>query len=93
MDYYFIVFFESWTDKRNKVKIKISYDNISIKGGCLVIFNNILKRDDVLDAIDYSKRVVLCCIGRHPMRFELKFHSQNDGFFYFSFRREIESDS
>ena len=50
-------------------------------------------RDDVLDAIDYSERALLCCIGEYPMRFELEISYQEDGFFYFNFRREIESDS
>lgn len=91
--YYFVVYFESWTDKKNKVKIKVSYNNIFIRGGYIVIFNNILKRDDVLDAIDYTEKALLCCIGEDPMRFELDISCQHDGFFYFNFCREIESDS
>lgn len=91
--YYFVVYFDSYFDSKNKVKIKIGSENIFVRSGKIAIFSLSLMRDDVLDAIDYSERALLCCIGEYPMRFELEISYQEDGFFYFNFRREIESDS
>lgn len=91
--YYFVVFFESYFDSKNKVKLKIGSENIFVRSGKIAIFSLSLMREDVLDAIDYSERVVFCCIGDYAMRFELEIESQHDGFFYFHFVKEIESDS
>lgn len=64
---YFVIFFESWMDSRNKVKVKINKDNVAIEGGNLRIFNTIFLRDDVLDSIDYTELAVFCYMGKHPL--------------------------
>lgn len=86
---YFVIFFESWMDSRNKVKVKINNDNVVIEGGNLRIFNTIFLRDDVLDSIDYTEFAVFCYMGKHPLRFELEIDSQHNGFFYLKFRNQM----
>lgn len=81
---HFLLYFSCWYGSKNEIKVKINKESFFIKNGKFVVFNPILKNDEVLNAIDGSALVKLIFIDMEYMPFELEIVSQHEGFFYFN---------